>query len=75
MEGYPIGNLNVPPKINIHLAYKKKIVCLKLSTLENPIFTFGLTQIQVVTFQNNQFFFYLRSQDRQILGLKLSLNL
>jgi hypothetical protein len=42
MEGYPIGNLNVPPKINIHLAYKKKIVCLKLSTLENPIFTFGL---------------------------------
>ena len=38
------------------MAYKEKIVCLKFSTLENPTFTFALTQIHVVTFQFKQIF-------------------
>jgi hypothetical protein len=74
MEGYPIGNLNVPPKINIHLAYKKKIVCLKLPTLENPTFTFDLTQIQMVIFQNKKIFLFKITRSSN-MGLKLSLNL
>jgi len=47
------------------MAYKKKIISLKLSTLENPTFSFALTQIQVVTFQGKQIFI-LRLQDHQI---------
>jgi hypothetical protein len=31
---------------------------LMLSTLENPTFTFALTQIHVVTFECKQFFIY-----------------
>ena len=33
------------------MAYKKK----QMSTIKNPTFTFDLTQIQVVSFQCNQF--------------------
>jgi hypothetical protein len=45
--------------INIHLMAYKKIVCLKLSTLENPTFTFALTHIyKVHTFQCKHIFIY-----------------
>ena len=41
---------------NIYLmAYKKKTDIPKLSVVKNAIFTFDLTQIQVVSFQCNQF--------------------
>ena len=54
-KGYLIGSLT--PKINIHLmSYKKKTHGLKMSNVKNPAFTFDLTQIQVVSFQCNQFF-------------------
>jgi hypothetical protein len=52
---YLIGSLT--PKINIHLmAYKKKTGSPKMSTVKNPTFISDLTQIQVVSFQCNQFF-------------------
>ena len=38
------------------MAYKKQIVCLKLSKLKNPTFILDITQIQVVTFQYKHIF-------------------
>ena len=38
------------------MAYKKKTDSLKMSTIKNSTFTFDLAQIQVVSFQCNQFF-------------------
>ena len=68
---YLIGSLT--PKINIHLmAYKKKTGSLKMSTFKNPTLTFDLTQIQVVCFQCNQFFYLKTTRDIKY-GLKIIL--
>ena len=39
-----------------------------MSTVKNPTFTFDLTQIQVVYFQCNQFF-YLKPQRHQMVPM------
>ena len=52
-------------------AYRRKSTyiltdSLKLPTIKNPTFAFDLTQIQVVSFQYNHFFIYLKPQGHQI---------
>ena len=52
------------------MVYKKKAYIPKMSTVKNPTFTFDLTQIQVVPFQCNQFFFIYNRKDIKY-GLKI----
>jgi hypothetical protein len=45
-----------------------QIDSLKMSTVKNPTFTFDLTQIQVVSFQCNQFFIQNHKNIKYVYG-------
>ena len=64
MEGVPNWKLNSENQ-HTFSGILETTDSLKMSTVKIPAFTFNLTQIQVVSFQCNQFF-YLKPQGHQI---------
>ena len=66
MEGIPNCNLNSENQHTFNgIQEKTDSPKAKMSTVKNPTFTLDLTQIQVVSFQCNHFF-YLKPQGHQI---------
>ena len=70
MEGVPNWKLNSENQHTFN-GIKEKTDSLKMSTVKNPTFTFDLTQIQVVSFQCNQFF--IKNHKDIKYGLKIIL--
>jgi hypothetical protein len=70
MEGVPNWKLNSENQHTFN-GISEKTDNPKMSTVKNPTFIFDLTQIQVVSFQCNQFFLYETTRTSN-MGLTLS---